>query len=73
MSTLKDSVDAYEKQLVESCLVRHAGNRSHAAIELGISRRGLLNLIERHGINIPAEARYLRKVPSDLFEGDGPY
>lgn len=59
--TLKQQVDEHERGLIEACLKRHGGNRSHAAKELGISRRGLLNKITSLGVDVPAPARYLRR------------
>ncbi|MFO1147557.1 MAG: sigma-54 dependent transcriptional regulator [Alsobacter sp.] len=48
--TLKDQVEALERGLVEGSLGRHGGNISRAAAELGLSRVGLRNKIERYGI-----------------------
>jgi transcriptional regulator with GAF, ATPase, and Fis domain len=41
-----------ERDLVVNALEKTAGNRSHAAKLLGISRRGLLNKIARYSINL---------------------
>jgi len=40
--TLKDLVRAFETGVIRQALARHQGNRSHAAAELGVSRRTLL-------------------------------
>ncbi len=40
-----------ERELIERTLARHGGNRTHAAEELGISRRTLLNKIKEAGLD----------------------
>ncbi|HVP19690.1 MAG TPA: sigma-54 dependent transcriptional regulator [Spirochaetia bacterium] len=40
-----------ERELIEKTLARHGGNRTHAAKDLGISRRTLLNKIKEAGID----------------------
>ena len=40
-----------ERELIEKTLARHGGNRTHAAQELGISRRTLLNKIKEAGLD----------------------
>jgi two-component system response regulator AtoC len=40
-----------ERQLIERTLAKHGGNRTHAAAELGISRRTLLNKIKEAGLD----------------------
>jgi two-component system response regulator HupR/HoxA len=50
--TLKDRVEALERVLVEEALVRHSGNISRASAELGLSRVGLRNKIERYEIKV---------------------
>jgi len=37
----------FERRVIESALARHAGNRSRAARELGLSRQGLLKMMAR--------------------------
>lgn len=49
--TLKDRVEALERDLIEEALRRCGANISHAAEELGLSRVGLRNKIERYNIN----------------------
>ena len=44
----------WERRFVEVALARAGGNRSRAARDLGLTRQGLLKLLERHG---KAEAR----------------
>jgi transcriptional regulator with PAS, ATPase and Fis domain len=46
------SLDDLERQHIERTLKHHTGNRTRAAIELGISRATLINKIKRY--NIPA-------------------
>ena len=40
-----------ERELIEKTLSKHGGNRTHAAEELGISRRTLLNKLREAGID----------------------
>ncbi|WP_312978333.1 acetoacetate metabolism transcriptional regulator AtoC [Atlantibacter sp.] len=49
--SLKEAVKAYEKQLLLSALARHDGNRTHTALELGISRRALMYKLQEYGID----------------------
>jgi transcriptional regulator with PAS, ATPase and Fis domain len=44
------SLDDLERQHIERTLKHHAGNRTRAAIELGISRATLINKIKRYNI-----------------------
>jgi len=48
--TLGDVVERIERQMIEEALHRCGGNKSRAARRLGISRRGLLNKLERYRI-----------------------
>lgn len=48
--TLKERVEALEIHIVRAALDRHHGNKSRAADELGLSRVGLRNKLERYGI-----------------------
>lgn len=48
--TLKERVEALEIHIVRAALDRHHGNKSRAAEELGLSRVGLRNKLERYGI-----------------------
>ncbi len=50
--SLQVFMENIEKDLVVNALKKTAGNRSHAAKLLGISRRGLLNKISRYAINL---------------------
>lgn len=49
--SLKEAVKAYEKQLLLGALARHDGNRTHTALELGISRRALMYKLQEYGID----------------------
>ncbi len=49
-STLKEMVEALEKQVVADTLTRHRWNQSKAAEALGLSRVGLANKIKRYGL-----------------------
>jgi transcriptional regulator with GAF, ATPase, and Fis domain/Tfp pilus assembly protein PilF len=50
--SLPGFMEEIERDLVVNALEKTAGNRSHAAKLLGISRRGLLNKIARYAINL---------------------
>jgi DNA-binding NtrC family response regulator len=41
---------AFERRMVTASLARHAGHRSAAARELGLSRQGLAKAIKRLGV-----------------------
>ena len=48
---LDDARRAFERQAIAAALARHAGRRSAAARELGLSRQGLLKAIRRLGLD----------------------
>lgn len=48
--SLKDRVEQLEAEIVRETLVRHRWNKSRAARELGLSRVGLRNKLERYGL-----------------------
>jgi transcriptional regulator with PAS, ATPase and Fis domain len=50
--SLQERVESIERDLVVQALRKTAGNRSHAAKLLGLSRRGLLNKIARYAIDL---------------------
>jgi two-component system response regulator HupR/HoxA len=47
---LKTRVEALEREMIEEALRRFDGNISRASEELGLSRVGLRNKIERYGV-----------------------
>jgi DNA-binding NtrC family response regulator len=49
-TTLEQKIFALERRELESALAATANNRSQAAERLGLSRQGLLNKLERHGL-----------------------
>ncbi len=49
-TTLKEAREAVEREMIQQVLQRHAGKVSSAAIELGISRPTLYELMEKLGI-----------------------
>jgi two-component system response regulator HupR/HoxA len=51
---LRSQVDALESRMLAETLARHSGNVSRAAQELGLSRVGLRNKMQRLGIDKPA-------------------
>ena len=50
LMNLKDAREAVERDLVRKALLKHSGNISHAADELGISRPTLYELMEKLNI-----------------------
>jgi DNA-binding NtrC family response regulator len=56
-STLRDHVDAAERQRVAEVLERCGGNQTLAATELGISRRTLVARLSEWGLTRPRRAR----------------
>lgn len=48
--SLKDRVEALEARILKESLIRHRWNKSRAANELGLSRVGLRNKLERYGL-----------------------
>ncbi len=48
--TLPEAVEALEREMVREALKKYGGNRTKAAQSLGLSRRGLLNKVERYGL-----------------------
>jgi len=49
-TTLRVARDVHEKQLVQSVLEKTDGNVSKAAVELGVSRPTLYQLLSRYGL-----------------------
>ncbi len=49
--TLKDRVELLESCILRETLIRHRWNKSQAADELGLSRVGLRNKLERYGLD----------------------
>jgi DNA-binding NtrC family response regulator len=49
-ATLEDKIAALERREIAAALTATSGNRSHAAQRLGLSRQGLLNKMDRHGL-----------------------
>ncbi|MBK1622656.1 sigma 54-interacting transcriptional regulator [Afifella marina] len=48
--SLRELVNEFESQVIRNALTRNAGNRSHTAVELGISRRTLLYKLQEYGL-----------------------
>ncbi len=48
---LKERMEQLEAQVVKEALIRHRWNKSRAAAELGLSRVGLRNKLERYGLD----------------------
>lgn len=49
--TLQEKIQALERREILAALKRHDQNRTHAAADLGLSRQGLLNKMDRYGID----------------------
>jgi len=52
MAHLPAAVEALETRLIKQALAETRGNKSQAAEKLGLSRRGLLNKLERYKIAV---------------------
>ena len=52
--TLKDAREAVERQMVQQALKKHGGKIAPAAVELGLSRPTLYELMDKLGISRPA-------------------
>jgi DNA-binding NtrC family response regulator len=48
--TLEEKIAALEHREIVAALRRTGGNKSQAAVQLGLSRQGLLNKMDRHGL-----------------------
>jgi len=59
--TLKEAREGVEKELVQQTLQRHLGRISSAALELGVSRPTLYELMEKLGIPKKEDMRALKK------------
>jgi Nif-specific regulatory protein len=51
--TLRAALERVEAQLIREALARNGGNQTHTAIELGLSRRGLIDKLQKYGIGKP--------------------
>ncbi len=49
-ATLEEKIAALERREIAAALAATGGNKSHAAQRLGLSRQGLLNKMDRHGL-----------------------
>ena len=61
VSTLRASRDSREKDLVRLAFEKADGNVSRAAVELGISRPTLYQLLARYGLNKPKSEDHKEK------------
>jgi len=62
--SLKEKIEAVEAQLVLAALERQRWNQTKAAVELGLSRPGLLNKIRRYRLRDRRKSRAVRAVES---------
>ncbi|WP_206046839.1 sigma-54-dependent transcriptional regulator [Mangrovimicrobium sediminis] len=60
--SLKDRVEALEARIIKETLIRHRWNKSRAANELGLSRVGLRNKLERYGLEKVEQLRSPERV-----------
>ena len=49
-TSLRGAVEQFEAQLVREALQRNGGNQTHSATELGLSRRALIDKLQKYGI-----------------------
>jgi DNA-binding NtrC family response regulator len=63
---LADARLQFERRAIESALARHAGNRSRAARELGLSRQGLLKMMARIGLSAVPSAEDATRCASEV-------
>jgi len=47
---LPDAIESLERRMIAAALVRHQGNKTRAADDLGISRRNLIRLVQKYGL-----------------------
>ncbi len=59
-ATMKRHVEALEASLLREALVRHRGNKSRAAEELGLSRVGVRAELSRYGLDREGRGRNVR-------------
>jgi DNA-binding NtrC family response regulator len=67
-TSYRAAVVAFKRQLVETTLQAHAGNRTHAARALGLPRTYLVRLIHNLGVTTPCgrpEQRANHRADSD--------
>ena len=62
---LADARLQFERRAIASALARHAGNRSRAARELGLSRQGLLKMMARLGVSGVASSETASRTGSE--------
>ncbi len=53
VSAYHQEVETFKKQLLQSTLVAHQGNRTHAARALGLQRTYLLRLMRDLEVRVP--------------------
>lgn len=55
---LEDRLNAYEKEIIESCLIQNRWHRGRTAASLGIDRKTLYVRMKEHGLYFPKTGRY---------------
>jgi two-component system response regulator HupR/HoxA len=68
-TSLKDRVEALESTIITEALERLGGNISRVAAELGLSRVGLRNKIDRYGLTRTVDSDGLDFEPADGHDG----
>jgi DNA-binding NtrC family response regulator len=61
VSAYHKGVDNFKKELLQSTLVAHSGNRTHAARSLGLQRTYLLRLMRDLEVRVPIPQRMRRE------------
>lgn len=64
--SLKDRIETLEACIVKEVLIRHRWNKSRAAKELGLSRVGLRNKLERYGLEKVEKIRFQNDVSESV-------
>jgi regulatory Fis family protein len=68
--SLHEAISAFKRRLILHALFRHDGNRSRAAVSLGIERTSLLRLMRELGIDLPRGRRQqTTAVPHGFTDG----
>jgi two-component system response regulator HupR/HoxA len=68
--SLKERIEMLEARILKETLIRHRWNKSRAAKELGLSRVGLRNKLERYGLERVGDSSGNAKPASSAGAGE---